>query len=387
MASRRVARAGRTTARAVHRPLLARPGHRGRARSAGLRDVRGLARPAVVAPVRPRRAHRPGPRPARRRARRGPGGPADQQHRADPDGDRHPHRAVPPLQGDRDARLRQHRARRVPDPRLRPPGGGRAVRAAHGRALPARGRRPAGNRDRRAVRRGGRLRRGRAPALGQLGGRRGDPGRRHRPVRRPREAALHRLRGPALQRAGALHHATTAAGPADRERPRAPAGALPAGRPLGRPRVRDAPRRERGPRDPRRDPRGPGRRGEGRRDGARRRRRRGVPRRRHRHRRRPQGAPRRAGRRPAAQRRAGVHRNPGAARRPGPGVAGGRPERRPVAPRGAPPRPAADHPRSGAGTAAPGRVPHRLRGRHPARAARPSPSRQPLRRPSERRRP
>ena len=48
------------------------------------------------------------------------------------------------------------------------------------------------------LRRGRRLRRGAAPAVGQLGGRRGDPRRRHRPVRRPREAALHRLRGRAL---------------------------------------------------------------------------------------------------------------------------------------------------------------------------------------------
>ena len=35
----------------------------------------------------------------------------------------------------------------------------------------------------------------RAPAVGQLGGRRRDPRRRHRPVRRPGQAALHRLRG------------------------------------------------------------------------------------------------------------------------------------------------------------------------------------------------
>ena len=32
--------------------------------------------------------------------------------------------------------------------------------------------------------------------MGQLGGRRGDPRRRHRPVHRPGQAALHRLRGP-----------------------------------------------------------------------------------------------------------------------------------------------------------------------------------------------
>ena len=45
-----------------------------------------------------------------------------------------------------------------------------------------------------AVRRGGRRRRGRAPALGQLGGRRRDPGCRHRPLPRRRQGAHRRLR-------------------------------------------------------------------------------------------------------------------------------------------------------------------------------------------------
>ena len=85
----------------------------GRARPARLRHHRGRARPAVRAPVPARRAHRPGPRPARRGADRGPGRPADPAHRAGADGDRHPHRAVPPLQGDRHPRLRQHRPGRA----------------------------------------------------------------------------------------------------------------------------------------------------------------------------------------------------------------------------------------------------------------------------------
>ena len=42
-------------------------------------------------------------------------------------------------------------------------------------------------------------------------------------------------------------------------------------------------------------------------------------------------------------------------------------------------RPRGDHPGPGARAAAPRRVPHRLRGRHPARPARPRPPRQPLR--------
>ena len=74
----------------------------------------------------------------------------------------------------------------------------------------------------RAVRRGRRRRRGRPPPLGQLGGRRDHPRRRHRPVRRPRQAALRRLRGRALLREGPLDHPALAAGPAARRRARAP---------------------------------------------------------------------------------------------------------------------------------------------------------------------
>ena len=97
-----------------------------------------------------------------------------------------------------------------------------------------------------------------AQAVGQLGGRRGDPRRRHRPVRRPREAALHRFRGRAVQRARPVDHAAAAAGAADRQRARAPARALPAGGPQHRSRLRHPLGRGARPPDPRRDPRGPG---------------------------------------------------------------------------------------------------------------------------------
>ena len=61
-----------------------------------------------------------------------------------------------------------------------------------------------------------------AAALGQLGGRRRDPRRRDRPVRRPREAALHRLRRREFSRARPVDHPAPAAGPAagHRARPR-----------------------------------------------------------------------------------------------------------------------------------------------------------------------
>ena len=197
---------------------------RGRARPARLRDDRGLPRLQSADRSDARRPHRPGPRPARRGARRGPGGPADPPHRPGADRDRHAHRAVPPLQGDRHARLRQHRPRRCPRPGVGQPDRGRALRPAHGPSRTGSRTRTDRAARRRAVRRGRRLRRGRAPALGQLGGRRRDPRRRHRPVRRPRQAALHRLRGRALQRQRPVDHAAAAAGPADRRRARPRAG-------------------------------------------------------------------------------------------------------------------------------------------------------------------
>ena len=92
----------------------------------------------------------------------------------------------------------------------------------------------------RPVRRGGRRGRGRPPAVGQLGGRRRSSGRRHRPVHRPRQAALRRLRGPVLQRQGPVDRAPAAAGPAARRRPGPLAGAVRVRRPLRRRRVRHA---------------------------------------------------------------------------------------------------------------------------------------------------
>ena len=82
-------------ARAVHRRLLGRPGHRGRTRPARLRDHRGLPRPAVRRTLRARTTaptrSAAGSTPCCRRPRR----PADPAHRARPDRGGHAHRAVP----------------------------------------------------------------------------------------------------------------------------------------------------------------------------------------------------------------------------------------------------------------------------------------------------
>ena len=156
----------------------------------------------------------------------------------------------------------------------------------------------------RPVRRGHRRRRGRPPAVGQLGGRRHHQGRRHRPLRRPRQAALRRLRGPLLHRQGPLDRAPPAAGPADRRRPRPPAGAVRVRRHVGRRRVRHAGRHRR---RPALDRRRPGCRGDGR---SRRpaaaavRRPRRVPRRHPRRRRGPPGRARRPRRRSSTARTA-----------------------------------------------------------------------------------
>ena len=69
---------------------------------------------------------------------------------------------------------------------------------------------------RRALRRGGRRDRSREPALGQLGGRRRHPRQADRPLPRPRQGALHRLRRPVLQRPRPFDHASLAAGPTAR---------------------------------------------------------------------------------------------------------------------------------------------------------------------------
>ena len=76
------------------------------------------------------RAHRPGARPPRRRADRLPRRPADPAHRPGADRGRHPHGAVPPLQGDRHPRLRQLRPRGPAGADLRPPARGRRTSAA-----------------------------------------------------------------------------------------------------------------------------------------------------------------------------------------------------------------------------------------------------------------
>ena len=80
-------------------------------------------------------------------------------------------------------------------------------------------RRPAGAAVARGAARGGaRARRGRAPAVGLVGGRRGDPRRGAPPLRRPLQAAPHRLRRRPLRHPRAVDHAAPAAGPAARPR-------------------------------------------------------------------------------------------------------------------------------------------------------------------------
>ncbi|MDF2583181.1 MAG: hypothetical protein K0R33_1824 [Mycobacterium sp.] len=150
-----VAPVRRPACRPADRALLDRPGGRGRARVVGLRHHRGRAGAAIGSSVAARPAHRPGPRARRCRADRGAGSTPDTAHRADSHGHHHPHRTVPPVQGDRHARLRQQRPGRragadIGQPRVRG-----TFRARGGRRRAGRGRR---------------LCRGAAPAVGQLGG-------------------------------------------------------------------------------------------------------------------------------------------------------------------------------------------------------------------------
>ena len=248
LASRRVAGGRRPAAAAVHRRLLDRAGSAGRARPAGLPHHRGRAGPAVRRPLPGRRAPGPGPGPSGRGADRGPGRPRHPAHRVRADRDHHPHRAVPPVQGHRHLGLREQRPGRDPGSGRRPRRHGGPLRptgdpAAAGGPPRGSGRAAA---DRRPLRRGGRLRGGAAPALGQLGGRRGNPRRGHRPLHRPGQAALHRLRRPLVLGEGAVDHAAAAAGPAGCRRPRPRQRAVPADRALGRRRVRHPARR--GPR-------------------------------------------------------------------------------------------------------------------------------------------
>ena len=143
--------------------------------------------------------------------------PATTHDRAGPDGDDHPHRAVPRGQPDLVARSRERRSSRLAGagPATAPRSPCSVADAATRRAGAGSEARPAaGARVRRGRRRG----RGGPASLGQLGGRRRDPGPGDRPVHRPGQAALHRLRGRALLGAWSVHHPAAAAGPAARRR-------------------------------------------------------------------------------------------------------------------------------------------------------------------------
>ena len=75
-----------------------------------------------------RRQDRRGPRPAGCRAHRGPGRAPDRAHRPGAHRNRHPHRAVPPVQGDRHPRLRLAGSGGLAGAGLRPTRGSRALR-------------------------------------------------------------------------------------------------------------------------------------------------------------------------------------------------------------------------------------------------------------------
>ena len=306
-------------ARPVHRRLLGRPGRRGRARPARLRHHRGRARPAV------RRSLEPDDRTDQVRGRldavldRRPGRAA----RPGTSGWCRPRSSPTPSRSTSSKAIATldyvstGRAGRA-GAGLRPRRRGRALRPPHRPAARGRSTTPTPAALAELFDEAADYVEVRAPAVGQLGGRRGDPRRRHRPLRRPGQAALHRLRGPQFSRQGPLDHPAAAAGPAARHRARPPrrrrTGSSPA-----RPTSASSPRAT--PADAarhrRRDPRRAGGRGPRRRDRARLRRPRGVPRRR--------PPPRRPPARPAstswpaheyAQRRARLHRHAGRARRP-----------------------------------------------------------------------
>ena len=166
--------------------MVDRPGRRGAGGRHRPRDDRGRPRAAVERSRRAGRPHRRDPRiPGCDRAR-GADRPGDARDRHRAGGHDDAHRAVPRLHADRDDRLRQRRPRGLARARGAEPLGGRARRAP--RPAVARG----------AARGGRRARRGRPPALGLVGGGRGDPRRRAPPLRRPVQAAPHRLRRRAL---------------------------------------------------------------------------------------------------------------------------------------------------------------------------------------------
>ena len=232
-----LARARRPPRRAVDPPILDRPGQRSRTGPAGLRHHRRRPHPAVRRPPAGRRANRPRPRPTGRRTDRLPGGTPHQPHRAHSHGDHHAHRTLPSVEGHRHARLRQLRSGRNPGAGV----GDAAPDAAGGIS----GRRRVSPTATVCLRRGRRLRRSAASAVGQLGGRRGDSRRRDWPVRRPKQAALHRLRRRLVLRQGSVHHAEAAAGTADRRRARPRRGRPPADRGQRRRRVRHPAQRPR----------------------------------------------------------------------------------------------------------------------------------------------
>ena len=361
--------------------LLGRPGRRGRARAARLRHHRGLPRPAVRSPVHGR-THAP--------TRCGAGStrcsiaarvaPLTSAHRPGADRGRHPHRAVPPLQGDRHPRLREHRPAGRAGPGLRPvrtrPRTSAAGRSRRGPSLDADGRRSPSCSTR-------------PPTTSRWCAGSGTAGRTTR--RSATSPPAGSSTGTSCTTSTSRARSSPSRGPSITPRP--PQGqpvvtalahrtvAVPAARPLA-PTSASSPRTT-GPTPTRSCGRSaPEQAAAGRADdtvhvfadlvvflddGPRRGRR-------------PQGPARRARRRRTPQRRADLRRH---ARRSWPtcsqewhgaGLTGFR-----LRPAGCRARPAADHRRPGARTAAPRRLPHRLRGRHPARAARPAPPRQPLR--------
>ena len=366
--------------RAVHRRVLDRPGRGGRARAARLRDDRGLARPAVRPPVQRRTSAPTRSGPARRGTDRRPGRPADRAHRARADRGRHPHRAVPRVQGHRHPGLRQHRPGRGAGPGL---GAVRDEAALFGRrtfprstGTPSRRRRLAELFDEAAdyvevVRRLWDSWEDDAEIRDAATGRFIDRDKLH----------YIDFDGRAVPRQRTVDHAAPAAGPADRHRARAPDRRLPA-------LAARAPTSSSSRRTTSTDVAAIVRRS--------------AP-----------SRPRPAGRTTpctssptcvvfldddpgaAAARRARLDDLAGAELRSDARIFTGTPvqladllqewhdaglSRLPAASGRCPARPGADHPRAGPRAAAPRCLPHRLRGGHAARPARPAPSRQPLRR-------
>ena len=189
MASGGLARARRAAGRAADRALVDRPGRRGAGGRDRPRDDRGRPRAAVERSRRAGRPHRRDPRlPGRDRARGADrAGDARDRHRAGRHDDAD--RAVPRL---------HRRSRRSTTSAAAARPGSRAWRRATGRP-----RTPGGAGCRRArccVRRRAEHVEVVRRLWDSLGGGRGDPRRRAPPLRRPVQAAPHRLRRRALPR-------------------------------------------------------------------------------------------------------------------------------------------------------------------------------------------